>query len=161
MNFGSLMQHENEPIKDFLVLLCYMAVDCEFICPAYSHGLSNSKIKDQFLCAFQNEIQQTDLLAKASQLKTIKRLCSMQKLLKHQLVTSPSSRHWPKHKQHEYQHSAETNSNPDVFLSLLVSKYAPDMAVQIMVSSTHLHDIHTVQRGANFVRHVKNLTTLL
>ena len=74
MNFGSLMQHENEPIKDFLVLLCYMAVDCEFICPAYSHGLSNSKIKVQFLCAFQNEIQQTDLLAKASQLKTIEEI---------------------------------------------------------------------------------------
>ena len=61
MNFGSLMQQENEPIKDFLVLLRYMAVDCEFVDPAYSHGLSISNIKDQFLRAFQNEILQTDL----------------------------------------------------------------------------------------------------
>ena len=73
-NFGSLMQQENEPIKDFLILLCYMAVDCEFICPAYSHGLFISNIKDQFLRAFQKEILQTDLLAKASQLKTIEEI---------------------------------------------------------------------------------------
>lgn len=32
MNFVNLMQHENELIKDFLVQLCSMAVDCEFIC---------------------------------------------------------------------------------------------------------------------------------
>ena len=161
MNFGSLMQHENEPIKDFLVLLRYMAVDCEFICPAYSHGLSNSNIKDQFLRAFQNEILQTELLAKASQLKTIEEIVQHAEAFETSVRDQSQLQTLAKHKQHEYQCIAETNSSPDVFLSLLVSKYAPDMAVQIMVSSTHLHDIHTVQRGANFVRHVKNLTTLL
>ena len=70
MNFGNLMQHENELIKDFLVQLCSMAVDCEFICPACSHDLSN--IKDQILHGLQNETLQADLLAKASQLKNIK-----------------------------------------------------------------------------------------
>ena len=73
INFGNLRQHENEPIKDFLVWFCSMAVDCEFVCPACcSHGLSNSNIKDQFLLGLQNETLQADLLAKASQSKTIK-----------------------------------------------------------------------------------------
>ena len=39
MNFGNLMQHENEPMKDFLIQLHYMALDCEFICLACSHDL--------------------------------------------------------------------------------------------------------------------------
>ena len=71
MNFGNLNQHENEPIKDFLVRLRSMAIDCEFICPSCNHDLSSSNIKDQFLRGLLNETLQTDLLAKASQLKTI------------------------------------------------------------------------------------------
>ena len=71
MNFGNLMQHENEPIKDFLVRLRFMVVDCEFICPAYSFDLSNSNLKDQFFRGLQNETLQTGLSVKASQLTTI------------------------------------------------------------------------------------------
>ena len=71
MNFGNLMQLENKPIKDFLVRLLFMVVDCEFICPAYSHDLSNSNLKDQFLRGLQDETLQTGLSVKASRLKTI------------------------------------------------------------------------------------------
>ena len=71
MNFGNLMQHENESIKDFLVRLRFMVVDCEFICPAYSFDLSNSNLKDQFFRGLQNETLQTGLSVKASQLTTI------------------------------------------------------------------------------------------
>ena len=48
MTFGNVMQHENELIKEFLVRLRSVAVDYEFTCPACSHDLSNSNIKDQF-----------------------------------------------------------------------------------------------------------------
>ena len=37
MHFGNLMQSEGESIKDFLVRMCSLPVDCEFSCPAAKH----------------------------------------------------------------------------------------------------------------------------
>ena len=69
MNFGNLLQSEGESIKDFLVRICSLAVECEFSCPACKTNISS--IKDQFICGLHNETLQTDILAKATQLKTI------------------------------------------------------------------------------------------
>ena len=71
MYFGNLMQHENESVQDFLTRLRSLAVDCEFLCPECTHDISCINIKDQFIRGLYNETLQTDILAKASQLKTV------------------------------------------------------------------------------------------
>ena len=71
MNFGNLVQSEGESIKHFLVRIHSFAVDCEFSCPACKTDISSINTKDQFICGLHNETLQKDILAKATQLKTI------------------------------------------------------------------------------------------
>ena len=71
MNFGNLMQHENESVEDFLTRLRSLAVDCEFLCPECTHAISCINMKDQFIRGLCNETLQADIFAKASQLKTM------------------------------------------------------------------------------------------
>ena len=71
MNFGNLTQAENEPLKDFLVRMRLLAVDCEFTCPKCHFDISPINIKDQFIRGINNPTLQTDILAKAGQLNTI------------------------------------------------------------------------------------------
>ena len=60
-----------ESIKDFLMRIRPLAVDCEFSCPACKTDISSINIKDQLIRSLHNETLQTDILAKATQLKTI------------------------------------------------------------------------------------------
>ena len=71
MNFGNLKQDESESIQDFLVLLRTLAIDCEFCCPTCTANISTIHIRDQFIRGLHNVQLQTDILAKASNLKTI------------------------------------------------------------------------------------------
>ena len=71
MNLGNLMQSEVESTKGFLMRICSLTVDCEFSFPACKTDLSSINIKDQFIYRLHNETIQTDVLAKATQLKTI------------------------------------------------------------------------------------------
>ena len=71
MNFSNISQHENETVQDFLTRLCSSAVDCEFLCPECEHDISRVNIMDQFVQGIFNETLQTDILAKASQLKSV------------------------------------------------------------------------------------------
>ena len=71
MNFSKLMQKENESVQDFLSRLRSLAVDCEFLCPDCEHDISFVNIRHQFIHGLFNETLQTDILAKASQLKTV------------------------------------------------------------------------------------------
>jgi len=47
------------------------AKDCEFACPSCQHDLSPSYIWDQLIRGLHNETLQVDILAKATQLKTM------------------------------------------------------------------------------------------
>ena len=71
MNFHNMMQGETETIQDFYTRLTSSAVDCEFSCPECEVDISYVNIKDQFTRGLNNESLQADILAKASQLKTI------------------------------------------------------------------------------------------
>ena len=70
MNCGNLMQSEGESIKDFLLRIRSLAVDCEFSCPACKTDISNINIKEQFTHGLQNKTLQTDILAKGTKMKT-------------------------------------------------------------------------------------------
>ena len=78
MSFRKMYQKENE---DYVIRLKSFAVDCEFTCPSCKVDISEINIKDQFITGINNEILQTDMLAKADKLST---LCL--------LYTSPSPR---------------------------------------------------------------------
>ena len=69
MSFRKMYQKENESIKDYVIRLKSFAVDCEFTCPSCKVDISEINIKDQFITGINNEILQTDLLAKADVLK--------------------------------------------------------------------------------------------
>ena len=71
MNFAALMQNQNETIQEYLIRLKSSAPDCEFTCPGCDMDLQPSHIKDQLIRGLHNEILQTDILAKASHLKTL------------------------------------------------------------------------------------------
>ncbi len=71
MNFGNMTQSETQSIQDFHRLLVSNAVDCEFSCPECNVDISYVNIKDQFIRGIYNDSLQTDILAKASQLKTV------------------------------------------------------------------------------------------
>ena len=71
MNFKKITQHDNETIQDFLTRLRSSAVDCEYSCPECQYDLSHVNIKDQFIQGLANETLQTDILAKAGQLKSV------------------------------------------------------------------------------------------
>ena len=71
LHFRSIHQLRQESIKDFVVRLRSSAPDCEFQCPNCHFDLQSINIKDQFIRGLHNESIQTDILAKASQLKTL------------------------------------------------------------------------------------------
>ena len=50
------------------------AVDCAFSCPLCEADISEANIKDQFLSGLNNEILQTDMLAKADKLSTLEEM---------------------------------------------------------------------------------------
>ena len=67
----AINQLQEVSIKDFVVRLRSSAPDCEFQCPNCHFDFQSINIKDQFIQGLQNESIQTDILAKASQLKTL------------------------------------------------------------------------------------------
>ena len=71
LNFSSLRQSETESIKEFLIRLKSTSPDCEFTCPSCDFDLQPIHVKDQLIRGLENENLQTDILAKASQLKTL------------------------------------------------------------------------------------------
>ena len=74
MTFASLNQISDESIQEYLVKLRSSAPDCEFTCPNCKFDLSPVHIKDQFIRGLYTESLQTDILAKASQLKTLEEI---------------------------------------------------------------------------------------
>ena len=71
MNFSNIIQHEGESIQEYLTRLRSSAVDCEFSCPSCDVDISHVNIKDQFIRGLVDDTLQTDILAKASQLKSV------------------------------------------------------------------------------------------
>jgi len=71
MNFASITQDQHEAIQDNLIRLKSSAPDCEFTCPSCKLDLQPNHIRDQFIRSLNNDTLQTDILTKASQLKTL------------------------------------------------------------------------------------------
>ena len=69
--FASISQGEDEPIQSYLVRLRATALDCNYMCPACEHDLSDIYIKDQLIKGVASDALQTDLQAKAGLLKTL------------------------------------------------------------------------------------------
>ena len=70
MTFHTIKQADTESLEDFLIHLQATSPDCEFNCLGCQYDLSNIYICDQFVRCLQNSLLQTDILTKASQLKT-------------------------------------------------------------------------------------------
>ena len=70
MAFSSIAQKDGESIKDFTVPL-KSALDCEVSYPSCSFDLLPMNVKDQFIRGQANDVLQTDILAKANQLKSL------------------------------------------------------------------------------------------
>ena len=71
MSFSNLTQFESESIKDYVVRLKSAAIDCEYSCFNCQQDLTSEHVKDQFIRGISNDSLQTDILAKASHLKTL------------------------------------------------------------------------------------------
>ena len=71
MHFGSFAQETNEMVKKFLIRLKSSAKDCEFTCPNCNTDLQPLHVKDKFICGLLSDVLQTDILAKANQLKSL------------------------------------------------------------------------------------------
>ena len=71
LNFSKLVQAETESISDYLVRLKSTARDCEFSCPNCKFDLMPVNVKDQMIRGIHSEILQTDILSKASTLKSL------------------------------------------------------------------------------------------
>ena len=69
--FSNISQSDNETIRAYLVRLTSNSKDCEFECPSCKYDLASTHIKDQFIRGLNNSTLQTDILAKAGQLKTL------------------------------------------------------------------------------------------
>ena len=66
-----MVQSASETIQEYVVKIKSSAPDCEFACPGCNYDLQSEHIKDQFIRGLFNESLQTDILAKASHLKTL------------------------------------------------------------------------------------------
>ena len=73
-DFYTLKQNDTESIQDFVVRLQTASPDCEFACPNCSFDLSETNIMDQLIRGLHNTLIQTDILTKASQLKTLQEI---------------------------------------------------------------------------------------
>ena len=71
LNFISITQSDNEPIKDFVIYLKSSAPDYEFTCPQCSYNLQEIHLKDQLIKGINKESLQTDILAKVNHLNTL------------------------------------------------------------------------------------------
>merc|ERR1719239_682809 len=71
MTFSNLCQSDQETIQNFVIRLRSAAEDCDYNCPECKKNISDTYIKDQFIRGLNNEMLQTDILAKAESLKTI------------------------------------------------------------------------------------------
>ena len=71
MTFTNITQSDHESIQNYVVRLRSAAEDCDFNCPECKKNISDTYIKDQFIRGLNNEMLQTDILAKAESLKTI------------------------------------------------------------------------------------------
>ena len=69
--FSNISQSDNETIRAYIVRLTSNSKDCEFECPSCKYDLASTHIKDQFIRGLNNSTLQTDILAKAGQLKTL------------------------------------------------------------------------------------------
>ena len=76
MTFKKISQAEKEAIQTYLVRLKSAAIECSFECENCHHDLSSTNIKDQFISGLSNNILQTEILAKANQLKTLEEVVS-------------------------------------------------------------------------------------
>ena len=93
MNFGNLTQHESESIQSTL------AIDCELSCPTCCVNISAMHISDQFIRGLHNLQLQTDILAKACNLKTV------EDIVKHAEAFETALRD-----QSQFQHSADVHA---------------------------------------------------
>ena len=99
LTFASMSKGEDEPIQSYLVRLKATALDCNYMCPACEHDLSDMYIKDQRVAS---DALQADLLAKAGLLKTLEKNISHAKAfesaLRNQMSMSstPDKRAMPK-----------------------------------------------------------------
>ena len=71
MTFSSIIQTSDESIQEYVIKLRSSAPDCEFTCPSCNFDISEEHIKDQFIRGLHSETMKTDILAKASQLKSL------------------------------------------------------------------------------------------
>lgn len=71
MAFSGLMQNDHEKMNAFVVRLKDSAKDCEFQCPQCKHDMSTMYVRDQFIRGLNNDMLQTDILAKADQLEKL------------------------------------------------------------------------------------------
>ena len=90
MNFRRIVQQENETIKEFTVRLRSAAIDCEFSCPSCEADISSPSIKDQFISGLNNDILQTDILAKAD------KLLKLEEIIRHSEAFEGALRDQPK-----------------------------------------------------------------
>ena len=69
--FANLSQGDSESIQGFVIRLRSSAKDCEFSCPKCKADISDTYIQDQFICGVNNDLLQTDILAKAETLENL------------------------------------------------------------------------------------------
>ena len=71
VNFAQLTQSSTETVQSYIVRLRSASKDCDFSCPSCKSDISNCYLKDQFIIGLNNQVLQTDILAKAGTLKDI------------------------------------------------------------------------------------------
>ena len=70
--FYKIVQHPDEPIKDFLGHLEEKAASCDFICKKCKKDITEQQIEDQYINGMADEKIQTDLFANDTELTTLK-----------------------------------------------------------------------------------------
>ena len=71
LSFANLNQSTGESINSYIIRLKETAKDCSFSCPNCSFDMTNDHVKDQLIRGIANPSLQTDILAKASTLKSL------------------------------------------------------------------------------------------
>ena len=73
LKFAQLTQEPLESIQDYTIRLKMRAVDCEFVCPNANckQDLTDIHVRNQLIIGLQDQRIQTDILAKATQLKSL------------------------------------------------------------------------------------------
>ena len=71
LTFEKMTQADGQSCDEYISSLRTAAVDCEFVCSSCEHDDSDLRIRDKFIQGLQNTFLQTDILAKATTLKTL------------------------------------------------------------------------------------------